>query len=175
MGVLYIIGEKTSPISSCVMYQGEFIVRMDDRGRVPFPARLLQQIREMFPSDSPVEEFVLIRGLEACLFLYPLPSWKRFMENLRKIINLADAQHRWFLRRLQRHSALVSLDGHQRILIPRPLREYAGLKNEVSFLPMFEYVELWDPQRMDQDMPLSPEQHAELFHQLMHPPKPVFP
>jgi MraZ protein len=84
-----------------------------------------------------------------CLLIYPLPDWE---EIERKLIRLPALNKQ--ARRLQRlmlgHATELDLDGHGRILLPRELREFAGLERQAMLIGQGNKLELWDEQRWNE-------------------------
>ncbi len=130
------------------MLVGEYIVKMDDKGRIPFPARLLQQVSTMYKDQQSIE-FVMLAGRDKCVDIYPLPVWMELQRSLKAKLDISSDLHRKFLRRLLRHSAVASLDSSNRLLVPQPLREYAKLNGEVVLITLIDHIEMWNPQLLN--------------------------
>ena len=114
-------------------FLGEYQHALDDKGRLFIPARLREGL------GSP---FVATRGLDRCLFAYPLPEWSRIEEKLRQL-PLTQAEARAFVRLLLAGASYVEVDRAGRVLLPSHLREYAGLEREVVVLGVGSRVEFW--------------------------------
>jgi MraZ protein len=86
---------------------------------------------------------VLTVDRDHCLLLYPLPDWE---EIERKLVRLPSFNKQ--ARRLQRlligHATECELDGNGRILLPPPLREFAGLEKDVVLIGQGNKFEIWD-------------------------------
>ena len=124
------------------MFMGQYEHSIDTKGRIIIPAKF---------RDNLGESFVVTRGLDGCLFLYPDAEWQRFVEKLQSLPSNQNT------RRMQRQflsKALeVALDKQGRILIPSLLREIADLEKEVVFVGMMNRVEVWDKHKLaEQDM-----------------------
>ena len=78
-----------------------------------------------------------------CLLIYPLPDWE---EIERKLVRLPALDRK--ARRLQRlmvgYATELELDGHGRILLPKELREFAGLEKQTLLIGQGNKFELWD-------------------------------
>jgi len=61
-------------------------------------------------------------------------------------------EHRAFVRFFFSSAAECSLDNQGRILIPQPLRKYAGLEKEVILLGALKKIEIWDKKRWNEEM-----------------------
>lgn len=116
---------------------GEFECTVDSKGRVLFPSVLRKQI----PSEAE-ERFVLNRGLEKHLNLYPYNVWKEITNAMSKL-NLFIADHRIFYRKFHQGATELFLDGQGRVLLPQRLMLYAGIKREVVFYAYANRIEIW--------------------------------
>ena len=114
-------------------FLGEYQHGLDEKGRLFIPARFREGL------GSP---FVATRGLERCLFAFPMAEWNRVEEKLR-LLPLTQADARAFVRLMLSGAAYVEVDRAGRALIPAHLREYAGLEREVAVLGVGNRVELW--------------------------------
>jgi MraZ protein len=117
---------------------GEFEVRLDEKGRFMFPSGLRKQI-----SPAAQENFMLNKGFEDCLTLYPLPDWERISTKLSKM-NLFKPNNRMFYRLFHQGAKQVALDNAGRILIPTAHMERVGLVNEVMLIAYNDRIEIWD-------------------------------
>ena len=115
------------------MFTGEFQHALDDKGRVIIPARLREELGD---------RFVITRGLDQCLFIYPSGEWARIEQKLKELpFTRSDA--RAFTRLFFSGAAELEADKQGRILIPQNLREYAGIEKEVMIIGVSSRVEVW--------------------------------
>ena len=112
---------------------------VDEKGRVSLPAKLRKYV-----SPEANDTFIVIRGFEKCLFVYPLDEWNKLEANLRGLSSY-NSQHRLFLRAILELAQDSQLDAQARITIPPELREYAGIQNEVRIIGTLDKIELWNP------------------------------
>ena len=122
------------------MLMGEYVHIMDEKGRVNVPARLREELGD---------NFVVTRGLDNCLFIYPAGEWAILAAKLRNLPS-SKAEARAFLRRLFSGAAEVELDRQGRVLIPPPLREHASLQKEVIFIGVSNRAELWSKEKWEE-------------------------
>lgn len=115
-------------------FVGEYQHTLDDKGRVALPARF----RELLGP-----RFMLVRGLDECLFIYPLDEWERLVERL-KSVPISQSDFRAFARYFLAGAVEVEPDKQGRFVLPSHLREYAGLTKEVSILGVGNRLEIWD-------------------------------
>lgn len=136
------------------VFKGEFQHTLDEKGRVIIPARLREGLGE---------NFIITRGLDQCLFIYPQAEWARLEQKLKKLpFTRSDA--RAFTRLFFSGAAEVEADKQGRILIPLNLREYAGIEKEVMIIGVSNRVEVWSEQGWKQytsNTNLNFEQAAE--------------
>lgn len=115
------------------MFMGEFQHALDEKGRVTVPSRLREGLGD---------RFVITRGLDRCLFAYPMEEWSRIEKKLKELpFTRGDA--RAFTRLFFSGAAEVETDRQGRVLIPQNLREYAGIEKEAMFIGVSNRVEVW--------------------------------
>ena len=88
--------------------------------------------------------FVITRGFDKCLVLYPLEDWSRVERQLSKLSSIR-GRHRSFVRSVTRYATSVQYDGQGRVQISDSLLGYSGIKKEVAVIGMINKIELWDP------------------------------
>ncbi len=115
------------------MFMGEYNHTIDAKGRLIIPAKF----RELLGT-----EFVLTRGLDGCLFIYPVDEWKAFEQKLRAL-PLTNKNARTFSRFFVAGAAMCELDRQGRVLVPQTLREFAGLEKDVVLTGNLDRIEVW--------------------------------
>jgi len=120
-------------------FKGSYTYAVDDKGRVSLPAKLRKYV-----SPEANETFIVTRGFEQCLFVYPADEWSKLEQNLRNLSNY-DPDHRRFMRAMLEHASECQLDGQVRISIPQELREFANIEGEVRIIGTLDKIELWNP------------------------------
>ncbi len=127
-------GRDTLPTKEVViMFMGEYSHSIDAKGRLIIPAKF----RELLG-----EEFVLTKGLDGCLSIYPMEEWKAFEEKL-KALPLTNKNARTFSRFFVAGATVCELDKQGRILVPATLREFAGLEKDVVLTGNITRIEIW--------------------------------
>ncbi|MGN9018715.1 division/cell wall cluster transcriptional repressor MraZ [Lachnospiraceae bacterium HCP1S3_C3] len=121
------------------MFMGEYNHTIDAKGRLIVPAKFREALGD---------EFVVTRGLDDCLFVFPNEGWKVFEEKL-STLPVANKNARRFARFFLSGAATVELDKQGRILIPTTLREYGALEKEVVFIGVANRVEIWSKERWE--------------------------
>jgi MraZ protein len=117
---------------------GEYECKLDAKGRFLFPAGLRKQLD---PTAS--EQFMVNKGFENCLTLYPMNEWDKVTAKLSKL-NLFKPKNRMFYRLFHQGAKQLSLDKTGRILIPVALMERIGLKKEIMLTAYNDRIEIWD-------------------------------
>lgn len=149
--------ESVSPVLRwkvvVVMFMGQYEHSIDVKGRTIIPVKYREELGE---------SFVVTRGLDGCLYLYPAAAWQEFADKLKSLpSNLKNRQvQRQFLSKAME----VSLDKQGRILIPAMLRELAGLEKDIAFVGMMNHVEIWDKNRLEQE---NDSENAEMLETAM--------
>lgn len=115
------------------MFIGDFRHKINAKGRVSVPA----VFREQFG-----DTLYAVRGYENSLSLYTCEEWDLLNEKLQEL-SRNDAKSRRYLRKLYNGASKLDIDQLGRILIPQPLREHAGLEDEVVFSGAGKIAELW--------------------------------
>jgi MraZ protein len=143
-------------------FKGEYEHSVDNKGRVAFPAKLRKAL-----SAEAQERFTLLRGLEPCLYLYPLDEWERVENKLDKI-NSFSRQGRTVKRNFLRSAEDLTLDKQNRLSLPSHLMEFSGITDTAIFIGSGERIEVWSPEKLDEvDSELSFESYQELFEKVM--------
>ena len=122
-----------------ISFTGEYHNSLDTKNRLNIPAKFRKVL-------DPVNDrtFVITRGLDKCLVLYPLEDWSKVEEQLSKLSSIR-GRHRSFVRSVTRYATSVQYDGQGRIQIPDSLLGYSGIKKDVAVIGMINKIELWDP------------------------------
>ena len=119
------------------MFMGEYNHSIDAKGRMIIPSKF----RELLG-----EEFVITRGLDGCLSIYPMSEWE-IIENKLKALPLTSKSARTFSRFFVSGATFCELDRQGRILIPQPLREFAGLDKDVVLTGSVNRIEIWSREK----------------------------
>ncbi|WP_188454491.1 division/cell wall cluster transcriptional repressor MraZ [Virgibacillus oceani] len=139
------------------MFMGEFQHNIDAKGRIIVPAKFREEL-----GDS----FVVTRGLDKCLFAYPMNEWKLLEEKLKKL-PLTKKDARAFTRFFFSGAVECEIDKQGRINIPGPLRNYAVLEKECVVIGVSNRIEFWASENWDDYFTDSEESFAEIAENLM--------
>ncbi|MGI8598438.1 MAG: division/cell wall cluster transcriptional repressor MraZ [Chitinophagaceae bacterium] len=119
-------------------FLGEYEATMDAKGRFLLPAGIKRQLPE-----NEITRFVINRGFEKCLSLYPLQSWQPLFNQI-STLNDFDQEVRSFRRYFLNGAIEVEQDTAGRILIPQNLKEYAGLSKDLVLAAAVNKIEIWN-------------------------------
>jgi MraZ protein len=140
---------------------GEFEVKMDAKGRFLFPSGLRKQLPPASQRD-----FMLNKGFEDCLTLFPMTEWEKISEKLSKM-NLFKPKNRMFYRLFHQGAKIVSLDNAGRILIPTTHMERVGLNSDVMLIAYNDRIEIWDKQKYFEMIEGNMTDFADLADEVM--------
>lgn len=141
------------------MFIGEYNHSMDDKGRLIMPSKF---------RDSLGYEFVMTKGLDNCLFVYPKDEWKVLEEKL-KSLPLTNKDARAFIRFFFSGATECNLDKQGRVLIPSNLREHSKLEKDAVVIGVSTRIEIWSSTEWsdyNDDDSLSYESIAEKMAEL---------
>ncbi len=144
---------------------GEYEVTMDAKGRFLVPAAFKKQL-----AAETANQFVICRGIEKCLTLYPLQTWEPLFEEISKL-NDFDPKVREFRRRFFNGATPIDLDNAGRLLLPKSLIEYAGLEKDIVLASAVKQIEIWDAKRYKQLFDSSAEDFSVLADEVMNKKK----
>ncbi len=124
---------------------GEYPVSIDNKGRMRLPTALLRQLGEPMREEGGYE-FVVNRGFEGALTLYPKAVWEVISARVNRL-NRFNERNRKLIRFFYSGATPLTTDSADRILLPKLLMEYAGLTDEAILLSIRDYIEIWSPER----------------------------
>ncbi|SHE62339.1 MraZ protein [Seinonella peptonophila] len=134
------------------MFMGEYRHNVDDKGRLIIPTKFRENLGA---------SFVVTRGLDHCLFVYPLEEWKRLEQKL-KTLPFTKADARAFTRFFFSGATEAELDKQGRVLLPSNLRSFADLQKECVIIGISSRIEIWDAQGWEQYYAVS----EDSFHKI---------
>lgn len=136
------------------MFFGEIRHSLDSKGRLVMPAKFREGI---------LDGYVMTKGLDQCIFLFPLDEWKRMEEKL-KSLPLTHKDARAFVRYFFSGACDGELDKQGRIRIPQNLMDYAELSTKSVVIGVGTRMEIWSESLWDDyndDESLSYDQIAQ--------------
>ena len=144
---------------------GEYAYSLDSKGRVNIPAKF----RQSLSADSQ-NTFVITRGLDPCVWVYPLEQWKEIENNLRNLSSVKNI-HRTFVRDTARYASPSTYDKQGRITLTPSLTDYAGLEKDVLIIGMINKIEIWNPNTLkmvdQQNLEIEPDAYDDLADKII--------
>lgn len=143
-------------------FLGEYEATLDAKGRFLFPAGFKKQLPE---EDN--NRFVINRGFEKCLSLYPMKSWDPIYNEISQL-NDFDPKVREFRRYFLNGATILETDSAGRLLVPKNLMEHAGLEKDIVLVSAVNKIEIWDKAKYQQFFEtFSPEAFSNLAREVM--------
>jgi len=139
------------------MLIGEFYCSTDDGGRVRIPSEFHQEL---------AEGATVTRGIDRCLVVYPAAKWRTLAEKIEYKLPVTSKLARAFNRLVFSGATVCALDQEGQIELSDPLREYAGINDEVIVVGLFSHLELWSPRRWEEMRSESLENGVALAEEL---------
>jgi MraZ protein len=145
-----------------IVFLGEYEATLDSKGRFLLPAGIKKQIPE-----EGGDQFVIARGFEKCLTLYPKKNWDPILAELSKVSEYK-AENREFLRYFTMGATLGELDSAGRLLVPPNLKSHAGLEKDIVLVSVINKIEIWDKVKYQQFFEsFTPEKYSDLAERVM--------
>jgi len=138
------------------LFIGEYYHTIDEKGRIIIPARFREGLGE---------RFIVTKGLDNCLFVYPRQNWEEIEQKLRTW-PLTRADARAFMRFFFSGATECELDRQGRILLPVNLREYARLEKEVVIAGVSTRVEIWSRELWEKYLAETAAQYEALAEKM---------
>lgn len=142
-------------------FLGEHECKLDSKSRFILPAGLKKQVPEEAEG-----QFVINRGFERCLVLYPKNEWEKIAAEIEKL-NDYDKEKRQFKRYFFRGATPLTLDSSDRLLIPKQLQKHANINRDLILFAYSNKIEVWDNETYEQMIEEEPEDFAALAEKLM--------
>ena len=123
-------------------FSGEYLNTLDAKNRVNIPAKFRKVL-------DPINDrtFVITRGFDQCITLYPIYEWNIVEQQLASLSSLRN-RNRNFVRSIVRYASYVQYDRQGRIIIPDNLKAYSTIDKDVVIIGMITKIEIWNPDRI---------------------------
>lgn len=121
------------------MFIGEYSHAIDNKNRIIVPSKFREELGS---------KFVITKGLDGCLYVYPITEWRVLEDKLKKL-PLTSKDARAFVRFFFSGANEVEIDKQGRTLIPANLLEYAEIKKEIVSIGVSTRIEIWSKQKWD--------------------------
>ena len=138
------------------MFSGTYHHNIDSKGRIIIPSRFREELGT---------GFVLTKGLDHCLFLFPMSEWNEFRSKL-KAVPLTSREGRAFTRYFFANAVECEMDKQGRLNIPPVLREHTRIDKEIVSIGVDRRIEIWSRAEWEK-YSMSPELDSELIAEKM--------
>ena len=139
------------------MFMGEYQHTLDEKGRVIIPAKLRDEL-----GDS----FVITRGLDKSLFVYPMDEWNNVAMKMREL-STTNADARAFVRFFLSGAVEAELDKQGRVVIPNNLREHADILKEIYILGVASRLEIWSKEVWEEYSKQAEESYESIAEKIV--------
>ena len=116
------------------MFMGEFTCKVDNKGRMMLPSKFRDELGE--------QEFVITRGLDNCIDLFPIEEWKNIEDKLKKL-QTTNSKHRAYQRFVMSAATKTEFDNQGRLNIPTSRMEHAQIDKKIIVTGMNNKIEIW--------------------------------
>jgi MraZ protein len=119
------------------MFIGEYAHALDAKNRIIIPSKFREALGD---------KFVITKGLDGCLYAYPMDEWKILEEKLKKL-PLTSKDARAFVRFFFSGANEIEIDKQGRGVIPQNLLDYAGIEKELVSIGVSTRIEIWGKEK----------------------------
>lgn len=138
------------------MFIGEYQHTIDDKGRLAVPVKFRKDLSK---------GAVITRGLDNCLFLYPMEEWTALADKLSKL-PIGQANTRAFARLMLAGAMDADLDKQGRVIIPDYLRKFAKIGKKVVLAGLYNRIEVWDEGEWEKFKASTEKESSEIAERL---------
>lgn len=138
------------------MFMGEYHHNIDEKGRLIMPVKFRNDLKD---------KFIITRGLEKCLYVYPLEDWDKLVSKL-NTLPFTKKDARIFIRSFFSGAAQIEVDRQGRINITSPLIDHAGLTKECVIIGANDRIEIWSKDEWDKFLDVNSEKLEDIAENL---------
>ena len=141
-------------------FTGEYNNSLDGKNRLNIPAKFRKAL-------DPVNDktFVITRGFDACIVLYPLYQWNKVEKELASLSSIRN-MNRKFVRSIVRFASYVQYDKQGRVVVPENLKKFASIDRDVIIIGMINKIEIWNPSTIDDEDNIANDSFDELANDI---------
>ena len=137
------------------MFMGEYHHTIDEKGRIILPSKIRYDLGD---------NFIVTRGLDNCLFVYPKNEWSEIINKYKSLPNTKDARN--FMRFFLSGATTLEFDKQGRINIPTVLVKFADLKKDCVIIGVNERLEIWSKENWENFMSLNEDNFTDIADNL---------
>ncbi|MBL79008.1 MAG: cell division/cell wall cluster transcriptional repressor MraZ [Nitrosomonadaceae bacterium] len=128
------------------MFRGITQLNLDNKGRLAIPTKYRESLIAFCEGH-----LVITADPAKCLLVYPQPAWEPIEQKLNGLSSF-NPETRSLQRLLVGNASDVEMDASGRILVPPPLRHFAGLIKNVVLVGQGAKLELWEEEKWNQQI-----------------------
>ena len=140
-----------------VFFVGSFSYSLDSKDRLNIPSKF----RKVLPHEAN-DSFVITKGFENCLHLYPSNLWHEFVHRYWELFYSNQVEYRRFAIWCYRDTYESQIDKQGRIQIPKVLLGYARLEKEIMIIGYNSRIELWNPELCNEFVGADDEKYMRM-------------
>ncbi|RKX19289.1 MAG: division/cell wall cluster transcriptional repressor MraZ [Candidatus Zixiibacteriota bacterium] len=140
-------------------FKGSYKHIIDQKGRINIPAKFRR-------APGTPESYVVTRGLNGCLYVFPVDEWEKVEVKLRSL-KQTDPDALYYLRKTLPNTNDVQVDKQGRINIPSNLIKLAGLEKEVLIIGALDRMEIWSPDNFKKYLEECPKTYEEVAREIL--------
>lgn len=141
-----------------LMLLGEYHHNLDEKGRLIIPSKIRDELGD---------NFILTRGLDKCLSVYPREEWNNIINKYKELPNTKDARN--FMRFLLSGATECTFDKQGRINLPSPLMRYADLEHECVVIGVNDHLEIWSNDNWEDFVDGNESEFSDIAEHLFAP------
>ena len=122
------------------MFIGEYSCKVDNKGRLMMPIKFRDRLEGV--------EFVITRGLDNCIDLFPMEKWEE-IENKIKELKITNSKHRAYQRFILSAAAKMTLDNQGRLNLPASLMKHAEIEKNAVVTGSDDRIEIWSEEKWE--------------------------
>jgi len=138
------------------LFRGASHLNLDAKGRLSVPARYRDELLDSCEGNL----IMTVDHIDPCLLLYPMQEWLEIEKKI-AILPSLNKQARILKRLLIGYATDVNMDKNGRLLVPPPLREFAGLDKQIVLIGQGSKFEVWDEVKWKQSTQEWMEEEAD--------------
>ncbi|WP_047151547.1 division/cell wall cluster transcriptional repressor MraZ [Aneurinibacillus tyrosinisolvens] len=139
------------------MFMGEYQHTLDEKGRLTVPSKFREELGE---------RFIITRGLDRCLFVYPAEEWNVLTQKL-KSLPFTRADARAFTRMFFSGATECVLDKQGRVNIPALLRAHGMIDKECTLIGVSSRIEIWSTAMWEEYVGKSGDSFNEIAEKIV--------
>ena len=140
------------------MFIGEYHHSIDEKGRIIIPAKFREELGNTF---------IITRGIENCLFVYPMSNWEKICNKLNSLpFTKKDARN--FNRFFMSGATEVELDKQGRVNVTSPLISYAKLEKDCVVIGTGDRLEIWSQAAWDEFFDSAKDNMSDIAENLFN-------